>query len=243
MDSKNTRGTTIITKTTDGELFALMVKQGDAGEEAWAEFYIRYVGDLYKRVCRLRGIPQASVAGLVQETMLKAYDEAKSYKSIDASNARVASYTLAWLSSIARNEYRDMLRKQRGVLVGSLPQQDSEDDSQLSTKGRRISRGELHHEIKDAEDVIYGSSNEEPISLHRRLLREALGTLTEREQSIVVVTFDYHERGQKQQRLSNAAVKELREMYNISSANVRQIRRRAIEKIERYVTAHMPTKE
>lgn len=242
MDSTDTRGTTTISRATDGELFARMAERGPAGKDAWAEFYQRYVGDFRKLVCRLRGVPQAGVDELVQETMIQAYKAAQTFREVEASDSGVARRrTLAWLGRIAHNIHWSMLRQQRGVLVSSLPPQDGEDDSQLSIKGRRLSQGELHRAIKDAEGVVSGSGNNDHISLRRRLLREALDTLTDRERDILTATFEHHERGQKQQRLPNAVVKEICETYNISSAYLRQLRKRALEKIEQYADAHMPT--
>ncbi len=242
MDLTDTRGTTIVNKATDGELFARMAERGLAGKEAWAEFYQRYVEDFRRLVCRLRGVPQASVDELVQETMIQAYKAAHTFRNGDVSDAGVARRrTLAWLGRIAHNLHWSMLRQQRGVLVSSLPQQDGEDDSQLSTKGRRLSPGELHREIKDAEVVISGGGNDNQISISKRLLREALDTLTDRERDILIATFDHHERGQKQQKLPSAVVKEICETYNIKSDYLRQLRKRALEKIEQYVEAHMPT--
>lgn len=241
MDSTDTRGTTTVSGAADGDLFSLMAGRGPAGKEAWAEFYRRYVGDFRKLVCRLRGVQLAEVDELVQETMIQAYKAAHTFRAGDVSDAEVARRrTLAWLGRIAHNLHWSALRQQRGVLVGSLPRHDGEDESQLSAKGRRLSPGELHREIKDAEGVVSGDDNNDPVSLRRRLLREALDTLTDRERDILIATFDHHVRGQKQQRLPNAVVKAICETYNISSAYLRQLRKRALEKIEQYVDAHMP---
>lgn len=241
MDAAGTRSTTTISKATDGELFARMAELGSTAKEAWAEFYQRYVGDFRKLVCRIRGLPQAGVDELIQETMIQAYKAAHTFRDGDISDAEVARRrTLAWLGRIAHNLHWSMLRQQRGVLIGNLPQHNGEDDSQLSTKGRRLSLGELHREIKDAEGVVLDGGNDEHISLRKRLLREALDSLTDRERDILIATFDHHERGQKQQRLPNAVVKEICETYNISHAYLRQLRKRALEKIEQYVDAHMP---
>lgn len=241
MDSTDPRGTTIIGKATDGELFALMAEQGPAGEEAWAEFYQRYVGDLYKRVSRLEVVPQPLVEELVQETMIKAFKSASTFKEKEVSDAKVARRrTLAWLGSIANRTHLSMLRRRRGVIVGSLPQEDGEDYSQLSTKGRPLFPGELHREIKDAEDVASGSGNDAHISPNMRLLLEALDSLTERERYILVVTYEYHQYGQEQQRLPYTVVKEISERYHISHDYVRKLRERALEKIKKYVDAHRP---
>jgi RNA polymerase sigma factor (sigma-70 family) len=240
MNSTDTFGTTIISKATDEELFAQMAKRVPAGKEAWAEFYHRYVGDLYKHLFRRRTVPMASVEDWVQETMIKAYWDAHNFQAEDTLDAEAARRrTLGWLGRIARNLYLSTLRQQSPV--DSLPQQDGEDDSQLSTKGRRLSPGELHHEIKDVEGVVSGSGEDNHISPSLGLLHEALDSLSDVERDILIATFEYYQRGQKQQRLPHAVVEEICETYNISPDNLRQVRGRAIKKIEQYFDAHMPT--
>lgn len=243
MDSTDTRVTTIISKATDGELFALMAAGGDAGKEAWAEFHQRYFKDLCNVISgRLKGIPQPIVEELAQDTMIRAFKKARNFKEGDVSDAKIArSRTLAWLGTIAIHIHLSRLFQQRNVIIESLPQKDGEGDSQCSTKGRRLSPGELHREIKDAEDEVSGSGNDDHTSLLMRLLCEALDSLTDMERCILMVTYEYHQYGQEHQRLPNAAVKEISETYNISHDYVRQLRKRAIKKIKKYVDTHMPT--
>jgi RNA polymerase sigma factor (sigma-70 family) len=243
MDSTDTHVTTIISKATDVELFALMAAGGDAGKEAWAEFYRRYVEDLYKDIswC-LKDIPQPIGEDLTQDTMIQVHQEADTFREGDVSGEEAARRrTRAWLRKIAIHIHLSKLLQQRGVIIESLTQEDSEGDSQLSTKGRRLSPGELHREIKDAEDEVSGSGNGDHTSLLMRLLCEALDSLTDMERCILMVTYEYHQYGQEHQRLPNAAVKEISETYNISHDYVRQLRKRAIKKIKKYVDTHMPT--
>lgn len=236
------RSMTSIGKATDEELFVLMAAPGPASKEAWAEFYNRYVEDFYKVVCRLRVIPQARIDGLVQDTMIQAYRAAHTFRVgevLDAETSR--GRTLAWLSEIARNLHWSTLRDPRNIPVSSLSQQDGEDDSQLSTKGRRLYPGELHRELKDAQDVVSGDGNNDRISPQMRLLREALDSLAERERDILIATFAHHKRGEKHQRLPNAVVEEICVTYEISRTHLRQLRRRALAKIKQYLLSHQPT--
>jgi RNA polymerase sigma factor (sigma-70 family) len=240
MDFTGTRSKTTFSRATDGELFALMAERDPASKEAWAEFYRRYVEDFHQLVCRLRGVPQARIDGLVQDTMIQAYRAARTFKEGDVSDAAASRrHTLTWLCRIARNLHWYTLRQQGGAQVISLPGQDGEDDSQLSTKGRRLSRGELLREIKDAEDMVSGGGHVSQVSRYRRLLREALDTLPERERDILVATFEYYELGKKQQRLPNAVVKRICEAYRISPACLRKLRERTLKKIRQYVEERM----
>ncbi len=243
MNSIDTRGSTTVATTTDGQLFALMAERGEAAKEAWAEFYLRYVDHLRKLVCRIRGLPQAGINDLVQETMIQAYKAAHTFRDADMLDTETSRRrALAWLCRIARNLHWSMLRQQKSALVDNLAHQEGSDDSQLSVKGRRLFPGEVYRKIQEAENKVAGEDdgNDDQISLHRSLLRDALDALTERERDILIATYEHYERGQKQQRLPKAVVDKICETHNISPANLRQIRKRALEKIEQYVDAHMP---
>lgn len=240
-DSKDTDDPTGMGEATDGQLFALMTRKDDVAKEAWAVFYQRYIGDLRRLVCRVRGLPQASIDEMVQDTMVQAYHAAHTFCADDSLNdERARRRTLAWLGRMARNLYWSMLRQQRGVTVGGLPEQENGDGSRLSTKGRPLSAGELYREIQSSEDRVAGEPSVDERTLRRWLLREALDTLSERERDIIIQTYEHHERGQKQQRLPEKVVTRLCETHGISPTYLRQIRKRAQEKIQQYVTARMP---
>lgn len=226
---------------TDGQLFALMARGGEAGKEAWAVFYLRYVGDLRRLVCRVRGLPQGGVDELVQDAMVQAYRAARTFRADDSLDADAARRrTLAWLGRVARNLYWSLLRQRRGVTFGSLDGLEDEGGARLSNRGRPLAAGELYREIRTTEEHVAGDSDADGETLRRRLVREALGTLSERERDILVETYEYYERGQKQQRLPQAAVAKICAAHDIKPAYLRQLRKRAHEKIEHYVAARMP---
>jgi RNA polymerase sigma factor (sigma-70 family) len=243
MDSTDARVTTMTSKATDGELFFLVAARGDACNEACAEIYRRYFEDLCKDISkRHKCIPQSMIEGLAQDALIRAIEKAHDFKEGDVSDAKSArSHTLSYLRTIAFHKYQSRQLKQRGVIFESLTQEDGEDDSQLSTKGRRLSPGELYRVIKDAEDEVYGSGNDDHTSLLMRLLCEALDSLRYIERCVLVVTYENYQYGQDHQRLPNDVVKETAETLNISHDYVRQLRKRAINKIKKYVKTHMPT--
>jgi RNA polymerase sigma factor (sigma-70 family) len=239
-DSKVTSESTGMGEATDGELFALMTRKGDEGKEAWAVFYTRYVSDLCRLVCRVRGLPNGGVDELVQDAMVQAYKAAHTFRADDSLDGEASRRrTLAWLGRMARNLYWSMLRRQKGVTVGSLPGQE-EDGSRLSAKGRPLAAGELYREVQATEDRVAGVTAVDAPSLRRRLLREALDALPERERDIIIETYEYYERGQKQQRLPKQVVDKICRTHGIRPDHLRQLRKRAQEKIEEYVNARMP---
>lgn len=215
-----------------------MAKTGHAGTEAWAEIFLRYSEDLHNLLFRLRYIPQALIPGLVQKTMIRAYLRAETFKGRDVSDAEAThEHTLAWLCQISRSIYYSMWRRQ--VPVSPLPQPDVEADSRVSTEGRHICRGELHHEIKHVEEIVSGNGNDDSLPLLKRLLYEALDLLSDMDRDIVIVTFDHYQLGKEHHRLPKAVVEDLCRRYNITSTYLRKRRERAIKQIAQYVAERM----
>jgi RNA polymerase sigma factor (sigma-70 family) len=243
VNSTVTPVTTIISKPTDGELFALVAAKGDACDEARVEIHRRYFKDLCKDISkRHKYIPQSMIEGLAQDALIQATEKAHNFKEGDVSDAKSArSHTLSYLRTIAFHNYLSWQLKQRDMIFESLTQEDGEDDSQLSTKGRPLSPGELYRAIKDAEDEVYGSGNDDHISPLKRLVCEALDSLRYIERRVLEVTYENYQYGRDHQRLPNKVVTETAETLNISHDYVRQLRKRAINKIKEYVKTHMPT--
>jgi RNA polymerase sigma factor (sigma-70 family) len=219
----------------DKELFALMAARGVEDREAWAELYRRYIDDLRKLLLRL---PQGRGDGLAQEAMIQAYERASTFRSdetlgADASRRR----TLAWLGRIARNLYVSGLRGQRGVTAGTLTGADGEEALRLSEKGRLLSRGELQREIKELEDKATGvaGDDEDEISDYQRALQEGLDALTQRERDILIATYEHYDsvKPERQQRLPPEVIEEICQRYEINADNLRQIRKRAYQKLAR----------
>lgn len=243
MNSLQTGGSTTVSDATDEDLFARMAARGEDDREAWAEFYRRYIDDFRKLLHRL---PQGRSDELAQEAMIQAYARAHTFRAdaglgADASRRR----TLAWLSRIARNLYVSGLREQKGVTVGSLTGEDGEGALRLNEKGRLLSRGELHRELRELEDRVTGDANDngEEVSDSQRSLQEALDALTERERDILLATYEHYDsaKPQQQQRLPPAVVEEICKKHDINPDNLRQIRKRANQKLARFVTTHSPT--
>lgn len=238
MDSTDTCVTTVTSKATDEELFAQMAAGGPAGTEAWAEIFLRYNEGLYNLLFRLRLMPQALIPGLVQKTWIRAYKRAETFKGIDVSDAdAIRRHTLSWLCQISKSIYYSMWRQQPPV--SPLPQPDNEADSQASASGRHVSRGELHHVIKHVEEIVSGSGSDDDISPYKRLLDEALDLLSDMDRDIVLTKFDHYQPGKKHQRLPEAVIEDLCRRYNITPANLRKRRERAIKQIAQHIAEGM----
>jgi RNA polymerase sigma factor (sigma-70 family) len=72
-------------------------------------------------------------------------------------------------------------------------------------------------------------------SANRKLLDEAIDSLSEKEQRVLRTTFQYYQPGKQHQRLPNDVAEDLAKELGTTSDNVRQIRHRALEKIKEYI--------
>jgi RNA polymerase sigma factor (sigma-70 family) len=92
------------------------------------------------------------------------------------------------------------------------------------------------------ETVEGSKSNDEhdtpELNTKRKLIAEALETLTEREQLVLRTTYQYYRIGEKFQRLPNKISHELAEQLATTPENLRKIRERALKNIRDYVNEH-----
>jgi RNA polymerase sigma factor (sigma-70 family) len=240
MDSIQSGGNPKMSEATDEQLFAMMAGRGKDAKEAWETFYLRYINDFHRLVCRLQGVSPSDIDDLVQDTMVKAWKSAHTFQGGGGGDADAARRrTLAWLGRIAQRHYWEMRRRKITLVNDSETQVD--EPPKEETRSHRLSK--LHHEVRKAIDAVTGAveAGAETISIQRQLLQEALATLTEREKEIILATYEHYEPGQQQQRrLPREAVDEICKRFKINSDNLRQIRRRTHEKIERYVDERLP---
>jgi RNA polymerase sigma factor (sigma-70 family) len=240
MESIQSGGNPKMSEAKDEQLFALMAKRGEDAKEAWKTFYLRYINDLYRLVHRLSGVSPSDIEDLAQDTMVKAWRSAHTFRGggdDDPDTAR--RRTLAWLGRIAKNHYWEM-RRRKIILVNESEAQVDEPPKE-KTRSHRLSK--LHHEVRKALDAVTGvvEAGAETISIQRQLLQEALATLTEREKEIILATYEHYEPGQQEQRrLPKEAVNKICQRFEITPDNLRQIRKRAYEKLEQYVGERLP---
>jgi RNA polymerase sigma factor (sigma-70 family) len=213
-----------LAEATDDHLLSYMKARDEdpsAAKEAWAEFYRRHAEYLY-RVCRRAyggTLGEAGVRDLVQDAFIRAYEKAATFDSdglADADKLRLRAR--AWLGKIALNLLRTMLRGQAGASVQNLEEEAWENVP---------------------EQTPAASSD----SAESRLVRDALGQLSEKEQHVLRVTFQWYQLDKPHQRLPNEVVAELARTLGTTPANIRQLRSRALKKIQQYVQANLHAEE
>ncbi|MDG3008391.1 RNA polymerase sigma factor [Paludisphaera mucosa] len=193
----------------------LLARTSDKSDEsscraAWGMFYGRHAEYLYG-VCMpayRTKLGETGVGDLVAETFLKVYDKAAAtYQPARDGDADYRRQRVrAWLGTIAKNLVRDILRGRKRLPASHLE----------------------HDEWRDVpeHDQSPQSTSTEEVS------RAMEQVLSEREQDVLRVTFHWHDPTKDRQKLPNEAVDELARLWNLKPDNIRQIRRRALQKLK-----------
>jgi len=210
---------------SDADLLAYMAMAGEdpaAAREAWAEFYRRHAGYL-QAVCEraygggLGG--DLGVGDLVAETFRRAFDRAQQFSARDVECPELLRRRVrAWLGRIAQRLFQDALRSRR--------------------------RLEQIHVEPDVWDRIPAPAPlPVPSPGKLALVRQALQQLSDRERCVLRVTFQWYHPGQARQRLPDDVVADLAEALETTPENLRQIRRRALEKIRAFMAKPSQARE
>ncbi len=213
-----------LSEEADNQLLVRMRMRDEdpsAAREAWAEFYRRHVEYLY-RVCRraYSGVlDEAGIRDLAQDTFIRAYERAETFDSGELTDPeKLRLRARAWLGKIALNILRTMLRGQAGTSTHSLEWEEWE---------------------KVPEPPPAVNSN----SIESGLVRNALATLPEREQHVLRVTYQWYRPDKKHQRLPHGVVANLAETLGTTPVNIRQMRSRALKKIEQYLRSNLSSEK
>lgn len=202
---------------SDADLMVYMSMGEDdatAARDAWAEFYERHVGYLHAVCVRAYGdilTGDTGVGDLVAETFRRAFRGAHLFRADENEGpVRQRRRSRAWLGRIAQRLLQDTLRKRRRLdtvhLAPEAWQQIPEQTPTAETNGELVGR-----------------------------VRQALSQLSTKEQTVIRVTFHWYQPGKPHQRLPNDVAADLAESLQTTPENLRQIRRRALQKIRMLV--------
>jgi RNA polymerase sigma factor (sigma-70 family) len=196
-------------------------KADSAGAKtAWGHFYVRHYRFLL-RVCMsdhgyLLGTD--GVKDIVHDAFLKAFDHASTFNHREDCETVIQERKCrGWLSRIAENVVRDRFRGQPEVCFVE------EDEI------------EYLNATEDGNDV----ESEVPECKRLNLLKAGFSLLSDVEQTILRATMFWWQSGQQHQRMPNAAMLQLSEQTGKSADNIRQIRARAIGKLEKYISENL----
>ncbi len=199
---------------TDEDLLVLMSWKAEdlqIAQAACGEFYKRHSEYLFRRLIKHRdSLGDHGVEDLVLDTFRRAFEKAHTYKRTGLDASVGTRNVRAWLGAVAHNLLRDQLKHPQVVLklVGDW----------------------------EPYDEIAAPGTDSPDGAEDRLVQEALATLSDRERRIIDVTMQYYAPGEKNQRLPNGIAEELAAALETSVENLRQIRKRAFDKLREYIT-------
>jgi len=205
---------------SDEDLIFYMSLQSEdpsAAEDAWEEFFFRH-REYVLGVCgRFRAIlGDLGVEDLAQDTLVRVFQKAHTFKPLNCGDTnRERARIRAWLGKIANNLFFSTLRRHPSISYVDDPHADAPEA--------------LTPEEPSPEP---GQSDRLP------LLREGLGTLTEREREILLASYAGYESGADCHRMSSDEVKALEERFQTTAVNIRQIRSRALDKLKQYLADH-----
>lgn len=209
---------------SDFELIRRMADQKidfAGARSAWACFYVRHHASLLLVCTYDYGylIGAEGVGDLVQNAFLRAFDGATTFDHTEACEAVVQKRKARkWLARIAENLVRDRYRGQPEVRL-------LDDDEDLESLGGTTAESSSQIQV--------------PESKRLKLLKSGFALLSEIEQTVLRATMFWWQADQDHQRMPHAAMQELSKQIRKSPANIRQIRLRSLEKLEKHVNENL----
>ena len=205
-----------LTNQTLVDLFLAMAMKEESridAEKAFTAFYNHYSDFLYsviKRVCKSWEMyGDELIESVFNNTFTTVFNKADTFLSIDNVPFEKQEMRLkAWLCQIARNEMFQILRKSR---------LDKE-------------KIEYFDDLSFIDSIEIGT--DEIVSYDILLVEKALQTLNERDRNILTTYLMFEDSNKK---LPHSEIQRLAEMWNVLPDNLRQIKKRSIEKIKKYI--------
>jgi RNA polymerase sigma factor (sigma-70 family) len=200
-------------------LLIISEKESDESEahKAFTILYRRFSEFLLSAVNRQlasKGIYNKELAeDTVTNTFYEVYLNPLSFKFDTDTHNSEERAFKAWLSVIARNEWADIVRA--AIKTASM--------NVLTDNG----------ELNDTFVELVLSKN-------RKLLDNALAGLTDRERDILLTCYDYHE---EDKYTPSEVLDALCEIWGTTRPNVRQLKKRALDKVKAYINSPINTQK
>jgi RNA polymerase sigma factor (sigma-70 family) len=199
---------------TDADLLGYMAMEEDdpgGARAAWGAFFVRHRESVFRHVRRAYGSQlggDAGAADVCAETFRRAFDKASTFSPRAEDPEVVRRQVVAWLCKIAKSIFRDLLRKRAKLPVLALVEDVPSDD--------------------DPDGEV--PTDDESEQLARA--KEAWAELDDRERTVLVETMEWFNNQTGASQMPKGVAKELADRLGTTTANLRQIRRRALAKFE-----------
>lgn len=201
----------------------------EGAREAFALFYMRHAGWLYRELCK-RHVGklvdwEAGIEDAVTDTFQRAFKGAATYKRpadvTDPDSLR--RLARGWLGQIGNRVIADMLRAPSNDLYLA--------PDELQRKQLDIEEGALNLEDDDDEE-------ESPMVT---ALREELRQLSPMKQDVMAAVELYFEPGKGAARMPRGAAKTLAEKWGTTPENIRKTRQRTIDELRKKLEPFLET--
>ncbi len=158
------------------------------------------------------------VDDIVANVFLEVYDNPLSFSFDEKKHKNEETAFKAWICTIARNEFSDMIKSfSRHSKMYVLTSDDEMPDS-----------------------IIELDFEEQLISNNRKLIDKALEGLTDKERHILLSCYDFYEEGKN---TPSTVLDSLCDYWGTTKPNVRQIKKRALDKIKLYLNTSATIKK
>lgn len=200
------------------------IGRDQAGEAAFNEFYQRYKGFVLK-VClqSCHGFIEGDslARDVFQNTFLKVYHKAYSFKSKEPDKTNISGDVKAWLSRIARNELINFLRKNP--------------DEKFLDGRKRIDIVDFNQPVASEEDRAISSDISEPEpTMQMETLKAGLALLTGAEREVLMTYMTWYDPTSPKRHLPEEILKRLSGLLKVKAATIRQIKFRALKKLRAF---------
>lgn len=184
------------------------------------QFFHKFKGYIYKiAIQRCISFPdsQEMATDITQQTFINAFTKIKDFDlSREPDNSKHEYLIKAWLGTIANNCFNKEYAKRK-------------DHVYLDDLKSRPEEGEY-----DMFENLYGDDPIEIPNQFRSILREAMKGLTEIQRHVIEVYAGEGCINDEKKKLSKEAMNILCKTHETSSDNIRQIKKRALDKIKKY---------
>lgn len=196
------------------------IPDSSEAREAWSVFYIRHYQFLLRACTSRHGylLGLAGVNDLVQDAFINAFKGARTFDHAEqCGRPEQEPKCRGWLLAIAHNLVRDRYRGQPEVRLVN----DSEFDALASSSDG------------------HADGIEVPQNDRLRLLKSGFEQLSDAEQAVLRATMVWWQADREHQRMPEAAMEQLSKQIRKSPDTIRQIRLRALRKLEKHVNENL----
>ncbi|MBS1682156.1 MAG: sigma-70 family RNA polymerase sigma factor [Bacteroidetes bacterium] len=211
--------------TADNDLLILISKSDEnkiLADRAFNEFHRRYVPYLFKVcyvACRRLKDGYQLAKDLVQDTFIQVYLSASTF------NPKKGSSIKAWLGTIARNKFIDLLHQRKDYPISKS---EDIDHSKVKPPEKNVSKEKIpKYRIKT--DLKVSSSD----------LEEALDKIDQDKRHILMTYMLHHDIDNPDAHLPPGVMEVLCQIYNIDSSHIRQIKNRTLAELSKILKHHL----